>query len=657
MDYITRNFSLTNGTKEELKKYFLKTYDIYEKLFEILKDDSVFYEQPEKLRHPLIFYFGHTATFYINKLNIAGISDVRLDERMERIMAIGVDEMSWDDLNQNHYKWPSVDSVREYREKAKEFVLGIIDELEYKTPITWDNPLWIILMGIEHERIHLETSSVLIRQLDIKFTKHSSIFLPCIYAGNAPENELVDFEAAKFTLGKGASDGEFYGWDNEYGTKEAVVGAFKASKFLVSNGEFLEFVEHGGYSKDEFWESEGLSWKNYTKVTHPTFWVKNENGYKLRLINMEVALPLNFPVEVNYHEAKAFCNYKSQLDGVKYRMPSEDEWYAIYFAEGVPDEKNWGGKAPANINLEYFASPTPVDMFKFKNVYDAIGNVWQWSESTIDGYDGFRVHAAYDDFSIPTFDGRHNLIKGGSFISTGNEVLKESRYAFRRHFYQHAGFRYVVGEPLHSQNKDAIEKDFFAAQNCEFHYGKNSFCVDSAKYALSFAKKKDKALVVGCGVGSAVFEFAKEFEFVQGIDSTTRVIRIAEMLKNGESVKYDFDGVKNVSRETVKNVEFWQQDPCNLKDIFTGYDFIFVPYILDSLYNPKKFLSEIKSRINSDGVLVIGVSGKKINENELKDILKDEFGILDDGKIFDAEWINIENKAENIKYNMYVYCK
>ena len=62
----------------------------------------------------------------------------------------------------------------------------------------------------------------------------------------------------------------------------------------------------------------------------------------------------------------------------------------------------------------------------------------------IDGFNNFTVHPLYDDFSTPTFDGKHNLIKGGSWISTGNELLKSSRYAFRRHFYQHAGFRYVV---------------------------------------------------------------------------------------------------------------------------------------------------------------------------------------------------------------------
>ena len=61
-------------------------------------------------------------------------------------------------------------------------------------------------------------------------------------------------------------------------------------------------------------------------------------------------------------------------------------------------------------------------------------------------YEGFFTHPWYEDFTEPTFDGKHNLIKGGSWISTGNEALLASRYAFRRHFIQHAGFRYVIGD-------------------------------------------------------------------------------------------------------------------------------------------------------------------------------------------------------------------
>jgi formylglycine-generating enzyme required for sulfatase activity len=54
---------------------------------------------------------------------------------------------------------------------------------------------------------------------------------------------------------------------------------------------------------------------------------------------------------------------------------------------------------------------------------DVIGNVWQWTRTPIMPFKGFEVHPLYDDFSVPTFDGRHNLIKGGSWIATGNEAI------------------------------------------------------------------------------------------------------------------------------------------------------------------------------------------------------------------------------------------
>ena len=94
--------------------------------FEIFVDDDVFYEKPEPLRHQLIFYFGHTATFYINKLLCGKFIDKRINPAYESMFAIGVDEMSWDDLNTTHYDWPSVNKVREYRQQTKELVLDYI---------------------------------------------------------------------------------------------------------------------------------------------------------------------------------------------------------------------------------------------------------------------------------------------------------------------------------------------------------------------------------------------------------------------------------------------------------------------------------------------------------------------------------------------------
>ena len=158
----TRTIILDTGSPEEkceeIRKYFHHTFSIDEQLYDTLARDEAFYLRPEPLRHPLIFYLGHTAVFYINKLIIAKIIDRRINPKFESMFAVGVDEMSWDDLDGSHYDWPTVDAVKDYRDKVREFVDDLIRTLPLKMPITWDNPFWAFMMGIEHQRIHLETS-------------------------------------------------------------------------------------------------------------------------------------------------------------------------------------------------------------------------------------------------------------------------------------------------------------------------------------------------------------------------------------------------------------------------------------------------------------------------------------------------------------------
>ncbi len=599
----------------EIKNYFNECYHKYENLFEILKSDQAFYQKPEPLRHPLIFYFGHTATFFINKLHLAKIIDQRIDPELESIFAVGVDEMSWDDLNDKHYNWPSVKRTREYRKRVQKLVNGLIDTLPLTLPIDWDSAFWVILMGIEHEIIHLETSSVLIRQLDLKYIKDHPNWQPYESSDqNKIQNDLIDVEATKIILGK-SKDAKYYGWDNEYGKHEAFVPPFKASKYLVSNGEFLEFVNSGGYLQDKYWEEEGLKWRKFTKATYPTFWVKDGDNFKLRVLTKEIDLPKNWPVEVNFHEAKAYCNWYSKTKEVEIDLPTEDEYMVL--------RQQYNENSLANISLR-FNSSTPVDMFKHGHFYDIVGNVWQWSKSPMYPYDGFEVHPIYDDFTVPTFDNKHNLIKGGSWISCGNEAIKESRYAFRRHFFQHAGFRYVQSSYKENLSVNIYESDEQVSQYCHFGWGKSYFGIDNfpkvcAKVAMQYMQHRStkRALDVGCAIGRSSFELAKMFDEVIGVDFSTRFIRHAIALKEGKKVRYSIKkegdlvefyeiSLDNFGLNDIKNkVNFWQADACNLKPIFKEFDLIFAGNLLDRLYDPAKFLFSLKDRINQNGILIL----------------------------------------------------
>jgi 5-histidylcysteine sulfoxide synthase/putative 4-mercaptohistidine N1-methyltranferase len=622
----TRTIVLDKGDSEEKRaeilRYFHDTYDIDEALLEILKYDETFYLRADPLRHPLIFYYGHTAAFYINKLILAKLIESRINPTYESMFAVGVDEMSWDDLNQAHYDWPSVAEVQAYRDCVRAVVDEVIRKLPLQMPITWDSPWWVIMMGIEHARIHLETSSVLIRQLPIEHVRPHPLWEICRQSGAAPENELIAVSAGRAVLGK-KKDHPLYGWDNEFGAHCEDVGAYQASRCLVSNQEYLAFVEDAGYATQCWWTEEGWNWCRYKQVTHPLFWVPAADAYRLRTVAEEIDTPWDWPVEVNYLEAKAFCNWMSEQTGKPIRLPTEEEWYVLRDRAVDNDQPDWE-TAPGNINLEHFASSCPVTQFAFGDFFDVIGNVWQWTETPITGFEGFAVHPYYDDFSTPTFDGLHNLIKGGSWISTGNEATRDSRYAFRRHFFQHAGLRYVESDQPVSIRVDVYETDRSVAQYCESHYGDDYFGVENFPKSMSQLcldlmkdRPRNKALDLGCAVGRATFELAREFGEVIGLDASARFIRIGVQLREkgycrytrveeGELVSYHEIKLSDLGLEgTQQRVSFQQADACNLKALHTGFDLVLATNLIDRLYSPRKFLAMIHERINPGGLLVI----------------------------------------------------
>ncbi len=334
-------------------------------------------------------------------------------------------------------------------------------------------------------------------------------------------------------------------------------------------------------------------------------------------------MPWDWPAEVNYLEAKAFCNWLAETSGAPVRLPTEAEWYRLMEVSGLSETEDWS-RVSGNINLAQSASPCPVSKNMTAGFGDVVGNVWQWTETPISGYPGFKVHPLYDDFSTPTFDTRHNVFKGGSWISTGNEATKFARYAFRRHFFQHAGFRYIESDVPVDVKPDIYETDASVAQYCDFHYGEEYFGIPNFPKqvadicgSLMESRPTARALDLGCATGRSSFELARYFDHVTGVDFSARFIRVGHdmqqagsirytMAREGELVSYyekklaDF-GLENLNEK----VEFWQGDAHNLKTQLTDYDLVLACNLIDRLYNPAKFLEHIAGRINPGGLLVL----------------------------------------------------
>jgi hypothetical protein len=185
------------------------------------------------LRHPQIFYYGHTACLYVNKLRVAGVLDKPVNAYFESIFEVGVDEMLWDDMLMRDMLWPTVREVHEYRQQVYDTVVNVIENHpsldDSNGPVTVDqsHPMWALFMGFEHERIHFETSSVLFREAPLHLVQtpdhwpplhpsaynlHDSPNSNPVEGEHYPKNRMIAVtEDTTVDLGKPA-DFPSYGW-------------------------------------------------------------------------------------------------------------------------------------------------------------------------------------------------------------------------------------------------------------------------------------------------------------------------------------------------------------------------------------------------------------------------------------------------------------
>eukprot|EP00007_Cunea_sp_BSH-02190019_P005528 CAMPEP_0174230404 /NCGR_PEP_ID=MMETSP0417-20130205/1175_1 /TAXON_ID=242541 /ORGANISM="Mayorella sp, Strain BSH-02190019" /LENGTH=786 /DNA_ID=CAMNT_0015308085 /DNA_START=104 /DNA_END=2467 /DNA_ORIENTATION=- len=686
-------------TNDQLLAYFSRCWNMYERLMGAVRSDADYYLFPNKLRRPLIFYLGHTAVFYVNKMILAGnLSETqRINPKFEEMFAIGVDEMDWDDMIDDHFDWPPVAEVWDYRRKVYDLMVGIIKRLEWTPPLSWDQPkAWSVLMGVEHAHIHLDTSSVLLREFDLEHVRAPEGWpAPAPTLGKAPENRMVFVSGGDVTLGK-PRDLPSYGWDVDYGEKRTRVRAFEVSQFKVTNAEWLEFMNDKGYQRRDYWSAEGWSWVQGSNTQHPHFWrpVPGTQMYRLRVLFCEVDMPWDWPVEVNYLEAEAFCRWKGEgmrpIDEFEWRLLADrhaQDLHAFHEAaaqtqrqdsvqstDQSPQQQSpqpgsvnlsqantsiiatttptptttttadhplkladpaFDARPPYNLWLQH-STPTSVTAYPptALGIYDLFGNVWEWSSTLNDSLPGYRTHPLYQDFSAPCFDKRHNMLLGGCFVSCGNEASVYARYAFRRHFHQHAGFRVV--RP--AAGCDVYESDSTLAMYLHFHFGSAAdtigpFAAHLPAAALDYpgrcaelcarflseeqrAKKKLRALDLGCAVGRSSFQLAKHCAEVLAMDLSLAFVQAGKVLVRDGALPYRLPTEGALTAELVARVDpsvdrtrvhFSVGDATVLEpaDLNGPVDVLLGANLIDRVADPRSFLRRLARLVVPGGLLVI----------------------------------------------------
>jgi formylglycine-generating enzyme required for sulfatase activity len=225
------------------------------------------------------------------------------------------------------------------------------------------------------------------------------------------------------------------------------VPAFDIDVHNVTNGDYLAFVEDGGYERRELWSDAHWAWREHDALSHPNFWVRDGRRWLWRGMFEHLPLPLAWPVYVSGAEAAAYATWRGR------RLPTEAEYHRAAF--GTPDGAErrfpWGDDAPdatrGNFDFAHW-EPVPVGSrpagASAWGVHDLMGNGWEWTSTVFAPFPGFEPMPSYPEYSAEFFDGQHYVIKGASPATARELVRRSFRNWFRPNYpYVYAAFRTV----------------------------------------------------------------------------------------------------------------------------------------------------------------------------------------------------------------------
>lgn len=398
------------GLRRELAERLAAARALTDGLFELLTPEGLL-ERPIAERHRLVFYLGHLEAFDWNLLCRDALGQPSLDAPLERLFAFGIDPVDGQLPTDGPADWPSRQAVEAFNRRARQAV----DEALATAPLQgWLQGGWAPHLAIEHRLMHAETLCYLLRRLALRFKRPGA--LPDLTPAPASPG-WCEVPAGQAQLGLDRARAPRLGWDNEYQATPVAVPAFSVARLPVSNGEWLQFLEAGGYTERALWDDAGWAWLAREQVRHPAFWRQADGGWRWVAMFGEVPLPLDWPVYVSHAEAAAYARWQGA------RLPTEAEWHRAAYGEGGPERPfPWqGGAAVPGYHGNFGAwRHDPVASGRFPagdsvhGVADLVGNGWEWTSTVFAPFAGFEPLPFYRGYSANFFDGQHLVLKGAS---------------------------------------------------------------------------------------------------------------------------------------------------------------------------------------------------------------------------------------------------
>jgi ergothioneine biosynthesis protein EgtB len=306
---------------------------------------------------------------------------------------------------------PSLREILSYREHVDERLLKLLSEEASR------DELGLIALGLEHEQQHQE-----LMLTDIKHVLSINPLFPsyrddplCLgEAGQTAADEWA-FEEGLYEIG---SAGAGFAFDNESPRHLVFLGKFALKSRLVTNGEYLEFMQDGGYQCPKLWLSLGWNHVAQSQWQAPLYWHMVDGEWFHFTLNGLKPVPKHLPVcHVSYFEADAFARWAGL------RLPTEFEWEAA--ATGQPVA---GHFADLLMQAGNAIHPSPVSTSdRLDHLY---GNLWEWTASPYVGYPGYTPAAG----AIGEYNGKFMcnqfVLRGGSCATPSGHVRPTYRNFF-----------------------------------------------------------------------------------------------------------------------------------------------------------------------------------------------------------------------------------
>ena len=319
---------------------------------------------------------------------------------------------------------PTVDQIFQYFNTINQRVEKFIESQSLNS-----DSMRLITMGLHHECQHQELLVYDLQHLlaeQYKPTRKNNIVKQ-----NSVEKKSVHIKGGIYNLGYNGKD---YCYDIELPEHKVFLNDYKIDAFPITNQQYMEFIEDGGYEMYKYWLSDGWEKVKTNKWNTPMYWEKINDKWHVRdFLGIREINP-NEPVNhVSYYEAEAYCKWAGK------RLPTEAEWEKAACWNEETQQKTefpWGNESPTeekcNLLESHYWGCTEIGTYpqgsSSSGCQQMIGDIWEWTSSEFTGFPGFKT--GFDEYNDKWFTNQ-KVLRGGSFGTPKMSIRASYRNFFR----------------------------------------------------------------------------------------------------------------------------------------------------------------------------------------------------------------------------------